>query len=135
MKELKAISINQPWAWLIVNGFKDIENRNWETKYRGALLIHTGRKVDKDFNYAYWEILINREIPRDLFTGGVIGMVNVVGCVKRSKSPWFFGRYGFVLENQSVFKKPRPCKGFLGLFTPDYNLKYKNDKHPLTLES
>ena len=30
-----ALSIRQPWAWLIVNGYKDIENRDWKTHYRG----------------------------------------------------------------------------------------------------
>jgi hypothetical protein len=36
---MKVIVIRQPWAWLIVNGFKDIENRSWATRYRGPLLI------------------------------------------------------------------------------------------------
>ena len=36
---MKVIVIRQPWAWLIVNGFKDIENRSWATRYRGSLLI------------------------------------------------------------------------------------------------
>jgi hypothetical protein len=27
MKKLKAIFIRQPWAWLIVNDYKDVENR------------------------------------------------------------------------------------------------------------
>jgi hypothetical protein len=37
---VKALSIRQPWAWLIANGHKDIENRSWNTNYRGAFLIH-----------------------------------------------------------------------------------------------
>ncbi|WP_245839042.1 ASCH domain-containing protein [Yersinia kristensenii] len=37
---MKALSIRQPWAWLIVNGYKDIENRTWNTKCRGPVLIH-----------------------------------------------------------------------------------------------
>ncbi|WP_234838619.1 ASCH domain-containing protein [Sinorhizobium meliloti] len=41
-----AISIMQPWAWLIVNGHKDIENRDWPTKSRGPVAIHAGKKVD-----------------------------------------------------------------------------------------
>ena len=36
----KALSIQQPWAWLIVNDHKDIENRDWRTHYRGPVLIH-----------------------------------------------------------------------------------------------
>ena len=31
---MKAISIRQPWAWLVVNGHKDVENRTWRTKHR-----------------------------------------------------------------------------------------------------
>jgi hypothetical protein len=36
---IKVIVVRQPWAWLIVQGFKDIENRSWNTRYRGPLLI------------------------------------------------------------------------------------------------
>src|SRR5438045_8559495 len=39
---MKALSIRQPWAWLIVNGHKPVENRSWSTKYTGKLLIHAG---------------------------------------------------------------------------------------------
>ena len=42
LKKLKAISIRQPWAWLIVNGYKDVENRVWFAKLRGRVLIHAG---------------------------------------------------------------------------------------------
>jgi hypothetical protein len=37
-----SLSIRQPWAWLIVQGHKPIENRTWPTTYRGPLLIHAG---------------------------------------------------------------------------------------------
>ena len=46
--KMKALSIKQPWAWLIVNGFKDIENRTWRTKIRGEFLIHAGIEADKN---------------------------------------------------------------------------------------
>lgn len=42
LKKLKAISIRQPWAWLIVNGYKDVENRIWFANLRGRVLIHAG---------------------------------------------------------------------------------------------
>jgi hypothetical protein len=45
---MKALSIQQPWAWLIVNGYKDIENRSWFTKGRGKFLLHAGKKLDKE---------------------------------------------------------------------------------------
>ncbi len=43
---MKALSIRQPWAWLIANGYKDIENRSWRTNFRGEFLIHAGKKFD-----------------------------------------------------------------------------------------
>ena len=42
---MKALSIRQPWAWLIVNGYKDIENRTWSTDFRGRVYVHAGRKI------------------------------------------------------------------------------------------
>lgn len=45
---MKAISIRQPYAYLIVNGKKDIENRNWKTKQRGRVLIHASQKIDDE---------------------------------------------------------------------------------------
>lgn len=46
---MKALSVRQPWAWLIVNGYKDIENRDWSTQQRGRIWIHTGvHRVTKD---------------------------------------------------------------------------------------
>lgn len=53
---MKALSIRQPWAWLIVNGFKDIENRSWDTKYRGLVLIHASKGMTKDQYRACREI-------------------------------------------------------------------------------
>jgi len=44
---MKAISIRQPWAWLIVNGYKDIENRSWPTKFRGRVLIHASKGMTR----------------------------------------------------------------------------------------
>lgn len=122
---MKAISINQPWAWLIVRGFKDIENRDWPTRFRGEVLVHTGMNKDPDFDYERWEKLIGGEIPRDLFQGGIIGRTEIVDCVDESPSPWFFGKYGFVLRNSVFFAFPQVCKGALGFFEPDYNSRYK----------
>lgn len=37
---MKMLSIKQPWASLICAGVRDVENRTWQTKYRGRLGIH-----------------------------------------------------------------------------------------------
>lgn len=45
---MKVLSIRQPWAWLIVNGHKDVENRTWDSYYRGPLLIHASSAKNGD---------------------------------------------------------------------------------------
>lgn len=121
---MKALSINQPWAWAILHGGKDIENRDWPTKYRGDVLIHAGLKFDAD-GLAFVEDQVGRKVlPEERPRGGVFGIVEIVDCVTESDSPWFFGRYGFVLRNPRLIE-PRRCRGALGFFTPDYSSRYK----------
>mgnify|MGYP002359850962 FL=1 len=45
---MKALSIRQPWAGLIIHGYKDIENRDWPTRYRGPLLVHAPLPLDAE---------------------------------------------------------------------------------------
>lgn len=100
---MKALSVQQPWAWLIVNGYKDIENRGWHTPVRGTVYIHTGLKFDQEGyewvrrNFPGIRMPFPAEFPR----GGIVGKVRIVDCVTRSESRWFFGRYGFVLTDQA----------------------------------
>lgn len=42
-ENVKVITVHQPFASLIVAGFKDVENRSWGTEYRGPLYIHAGK--------------------------------------------------------------------------------------------
>lgn len=42
---MKALTVQQPWAWAIVHGGKDIENRTQAWSYRGPLAIHAGAPV------------------------------------------------------------------------------------------
>ena len=120
-----ALSIRQPWCWAILFAGKDIENRNWPTDYRGRVLIHAAKTlVQSDYvDAAYFiEGLIKQSIhvpPSSSITrGGIIGEVEIVDCVTQSNSPWFFGRYGFVLRKARPLQF-QPCKGKLGFFTPE----------------
>jgi len=124
---MKALSVNNPWGWCIVNGLKPIENRDWKTSYRGTVLIHVGLKTVDAFAYEMWERVSGKTIPcvSDMPIGGIIGQVDIVDCVSESESHWFFGKYGFVLENAVPYEEIIPCKGALGFFTPDYNSRYK----------
>ena len=125
---MKALSIRQPWAYLIVNGYKDIENRDWPTRYRGPVLIHAGKRLtEDDFEECRDTIQIIRQRGHQIKTGnpklselrelcgGIVGIAEIVDCVSQSDSPWFFGEYGFVLRNARPLPF-QPFKGQLGFF-------------------
>ncbi len=119
---MKALSIRQPWAWAILHAGKDIENRDWPARLRGTILIHAAKGMTQgEYIDAAHTIRSARgnvgALPSfsQLERGGIVGQVEIVDCVERSSSLWFFGRYGFVLRNA----KPLPFvpfKGALGFF-------------------
>lgn len=110
MEELPkmALSIMQPWAWLIVNGHKNIENRDWPTRFRGPIAIHAGKKVDDDALTSvvrgYHPVIGGKKVfdrtnRAGSETGGIVGVGEIVDCVEQSDSDWFVGRYGFIIAN------------------------------------
>lgn len=114
---MKALSIQQPWAWLIVNGFKDVENRTWATKHRGRTLVHASLKFDRDgYDFVRHEFQgIAMPEPEEFERGGIVGEVDITDCVDGMESLWFFGPYGFVLAKAKELPFS-PCKGRLGFF-------------------
>lgn len=42
---MKALTICEPWATLIADGHKRVENRTWRTTHRGPLAIHAGKSL------------------------------------------------------------------------------------------
>jgi hypothetical protein len=110
---MKALSIRQPWAWLIVNGHKPVENRSWPTKYTGKLLIHAGQRFEQKGVEVAKRLGIT--LPEHFDQGGIVGWVDVTGCVTQLDSPWFVGPYGFTLANAEVLPFIL-CPGKLGFF-------------------
>lgn len=129
---MKVLSIRQPWAWAIIAAGKDIENRSWPTKVRGRVLIHAGLYVPDEadaeemldasgLRSADRATLAQCAYRSDLLRqrGGIVGSVEIVGCVTESESPWFFGPFGFVLRDPRALPFI-PCRGKLGFFdAPD----------------
>jgi hypothetical protein len=122
---MKAISIVQPWAHLILHHGKDIENRTWLTRFRGRIAIHASKYVkSQDIDEA--QDVLDQVDPQwnltrmvnsgEIVTGAIIGTVEIVDCVQKSESPWFFGPFGWVLREPRILAKPIPCKGSLGLW-------------------
>lgn len=113
-----ALSIRQPWAWLIATGQKDIENRTWPTKRRGRFLVHAGQRVPTEAELADIERTYRVKVDRAaLQYGGIVGSASLADCVTSHPSKWFEpGGCGFVLSDASPLPF-RPLKGKLGFFS------------------
>lgn len=134
---MKALSIKQPWAWLICSGYKDIENRNWPARFRGRIYVHTGKLFDSDG----YDLFTLRSYDPDSIIGeaiealssahfdlgAIIGEVDITGCTFRFGdmnanlfSPWHeVGMWGFEFANPILYAKSIPCHGRLGFFEPE----------------
>lgn len=120
---IPCLSIRQPWAWLIVNGFKDIENRDWPTSFRGELLVHAGQTMPRTYyNETVQDLqmlgLYPPSLPayEDLPRGGLVGWTRIVDCRQQHPSPWKMeDTYGFVLRDSRPIHFV-PYKGRLGFF-------------------
>jgi hypothetical protein len=113
-----ALSIQQPWAWAILNAGKDIENRNWNTPIRGRVLIHASARFDKSAVDCFLDCF-NIKVPQGLMCGGIVGSIEICGVVESSSSKWFYGPYGFVLR-KPIIVSFFPCRGNIGFFSVDY---------------
>ena len=115
-----ALSIRQPWAWAIIHAGKDVENREWPTKMRGPICIHAAKSSawqewDEATGFMHFDMGIVAPLRSGIAMGGIIGTAEIVDCVEASDSPWFFGRYGFVLRNVQPVDFI-PVRGALGFF-------------------
>lgn len=114
---MKALSVRQPWAWLIVNGWKDVENRTRRTTFRGQFLVHASKTINRE---AFEDIRVRCPYIRlpaeaELETGGIVGAAFLTDCVDVSVSEWFTGPWGWTL--QCAIPLPfLPYRGRLGFF-------------------
>ncbi len=117
---MKALSMKQPWAELVLQGKKKIELRKWGTNFRGRFLIHASKNPDeeamKEFGF------------ENLPCGFIVGEAELVDVVDYKKNKEKFkedkelhladeswGNFGFILKN--VKKLPQlACKGSLGFW-------------------
>lgn len=117
------LSIRQPWAWLILHGGKDVENRTWRTNFRGRFLIHaakgmTRREYEEAKRFAEFVHGHKIQFPEmeELLRGGIVGEVTLEDCLPYSRSIWHeAGFWGWQLSNPK-FLPFQPCRGALGLF-------------------
>lgn len=124
---MKALSLKQPFAELVVSGKKSIEIRKWSTKFRGEFLVHASKIPDK--------LAMKKHGFEELPTGVIVGKATLVDVKHYESSTEFkkdqnkhlassdFGDYGFILKNIKRLPKV-PAKGQLGFW--NFSVKYKN---------
>jgi ASCH domain len=105
-----ALSVRQPWAWLIVHRYKPVENRTWPTRYRGPVAIHaSASKNAEEYAEALWGIRslwMTQSIPVPplpdesvIERGGFVGVAQLTDCVQAHPSPYFCGPFGHVMAD------------------------------------
>lgn len=147
---MKALSIKQPWASLIAHDIKNIENRNWKTKFRGKIYIHASGtpavKSGKTWTIYTKEQLDEIHLKHDHLvlkaefeTSMIIGEVEIVDCVINHDSIWaekttihiengkMYSNekpiYNWVLANAVLYDKPiLNVKGKLSFWEPDIDI-------------
>lgn len=135
MITVKAISLWQPWAWLILEGLKLIETRHWPTDYRGLLAIHAAQRWTGQEKET-WRVIRERfrylpgmeTAPATPALGAllcVVKLVDVQPTVKvwgqiseheRAFGNYEHGRYAWRLEMVKKFDEPITWKGAQGFF-------------------
>jgi hypothetical protein len=120
---MKALTVQQPWAWAIIHGGKDIEMRSRSLSYRGPLLIHSAKaplsmdKFDRICRYCK-EDGVRAPEASDFRFGGIIGVVDLIDVVTEHASRWFENdsdKVGLLLKNRRPLPFT-PMKGQLGLW-------------------
>ena len=122
---MKVLTIREPWATLIVDGYKKYEFRTWKTNYRGKILIHAGMNLEKDMLERF------KDYNLKCSKGAIIGEATLVDCILVNKEfekelleidNIVYGRsthkmkYAWKLDNIIKYDNPIFVKGKLGLW-------------------
>jgi len=137
-KKVKAITLHQPWASLIIAGVKRFETRSWGTQWSGLLVIHAGKTLDVDTgNRVFMSRLIACGLGdwKNLPLGAAVGVVEKGKCYRgqsvlphideREKAFGYFDaedRVAWELSNPVPFNPPVLIKGQQGLWDWPYPL-------------
>jgi hypothetical protein len=122
---VKALSLTQPWATLVVTGRKKVETRGWSTSIRERIAIHASKSMPAYAREAAIDFGLD---PDALPLGAVLGTVSLMGCaptheVRHTLSAeelWFGdfadGRYAWFVYHPTAFDVPIPARGSLGFW-------------------
>lgn len=134
---MKAITLHQPWASLLVLGEKRLETRSWATRHRGLLAVHAAARIPPhalalmQSNAIFRRVARRRDLdPERLPLGAVLGVVRLLDCrpadapalaplrdaQERAFGDFAPGRHAWLVEVAEVFDPPRPARGYPGLW-------------------
>jgi hypothetical protein len=133
---MKAVSILQPWAALVLAGAKRFETRGWHTTHRGPLAVHAGRRLSPAARALCrrepFASLLRRAgwpDPDALPLGAVLGTVELMACrrveelgpdvlseVERTLGDFSPGRWAWEMRDPRPLAVPVPTRGRLGIF-------------------
>jgi activating signal cointegrator 1 len=124
---MKVLTVQQPWASLIMHGVKRWEQRSWPTLHRGLLAIHAGRRLRAWQRHLCRDLPIERLLssigirgPSDLPLGRILGVATVVDCIPAcelpdDERPLLDGGFAWQLADPVMVPVPVPHRGQLGL--------------------
>jgi hypothetical protein len=130
---MRALTLTQPWATLVVIGAKRVETRSWRTAGRGPLAIHAAKgfpRAARDLcEAAPFCDALGGLSAGDLPRGMLLGTVEVLGCVptdgpeaellderERAFGDYSPGRWAWLLSGHRAFDEPVPMSGALGIW-------------------
>jgi hypothetical protein len=131
---MKAISLKQPWAFLVVHGYKPIEFRYRRDKFRGECYVQASKTFD-DWGYEW--LLQHPELPgvdqvehamwcpkTDTDFGSLVGKITITDCISVEQANLFYpdemwltvcqrtlGDIAYIIKNPIAFPYGIPCKG------------------------
>lgn len=127
---MKALTVWQPWASLIMAGWKRYETRHWATFYRGPLAIHAAQRLITDIDDRLWDMLaadFGMNWPKELPRGRMLGTVRLTDCkhteafdvdaIEQLCGDWTPGRFAWRLDDFRTFDSPPEVKGRQGFFS------------------
>lgn len=130
---MKALSLTQPWAELVVLGEKQWETRSWKTERRGRIAVHASKKFPrwaKDLiqEDPYFVTTLGKYPFINIARGAIVGTVDINDMQPTDELRDFLGRkeiafgdyqserWAWQLTNPVRLPEPIPCRGSLGLW-------------------
>lgn len=134
---MKALSLKQHWLYAITDLDKRIENRSWPPYAHiigECIALHASKTIDRSSQEVIHQIS-GVIVPDDTPRGAIVATAVIAGYHEWGgwHDKWFFGAYGWILEDVTKLHKPIPCKGMLGLWQVPDNIEVQILKHLISI--